>query len=170
MAVPNYSRQAKEPIMSSKSIYNTCLNCCKETKNKKFCSRSCSASFNNKGVRRNGNQPTDCQQCGKKTKLSKRKFCSRACFGESVKVLRTEEERKKLQAFYFMSYYTKKKNQTPKDADLNKIKKIYLNCPEGYEVDHIIPISKGGLHHQDNLQYLTITENRKKGAKLNWKV
>jgi 5-methylcytosine-specific restriction endonuclease McrA len=65
-----------------------------------------------------------------------------------------------------MKYYTKKLNQTPIDADLEKIKQIYLRCPEGYEVDHIIPISRGGLHHQDNLQYLTISENRKKGNKL----
>lgn len=30
-----------------------------------------------------------------------------------------------------------------------------LNRPKGYEVDHIIPISLGGTHHRDNLQYLT---------------
>ncbi len=34
-----------------------------------------------------------------------------------------------------------------------------------HEVDHIIPISKGGLHHQDNLQILTQQENRKKGVR-----
>lgn len=68
-----------------------------------------------------------------------------------------------------MAYYTKKRNQTPPDADLEKIKDIYLKCPEGHEVDHIIPISKGGLHHQDNLQYLTIHENRSKGNKLDWR-
>lgn len=42
------------------------------------------------------------------------------------------------------------------------LKEIYLNCPFGFEVDHIIPISKGGKHHPNNLQYLTIYENRKK--------
>ena len=56
--------------------------------------------------------------------------------------------------------------QTPPDADMSKIREIYLNCPKGYEVDHIIPISKGGLHHQDNLQYLTEHDNRSKGAKV----
>ena len=65
-----------------------------------------------------------------------------------------------------MKYYTKKKNQTPADADMGKIKKIYQNCPDGYEVDHIIPISKGGLHHQDNLQHLPISENRRKGNRM----
>lgn len=43
---------------------------------------------------------------------------------------------------------------------------FYKNCPEGYEVDHIIPISKGGKHMLQNLQYLTIYENRSKGNKI----
>ena len=55
---------------------------------------------------------------------------------------------------------------TPCDADLIKLKEIYQNCPEGYEVDHIVPLSRGGLHHQDNLQYLTRQENRSKSNKI----
>jgi hypothetical protein len=43
---------------------------------------------------------------------------------------------------------------------------FYKNCPHGHEVDHIIPISKGGKHILSNLQYLTWKENRSKGAKL----
>jgi hypothetical protein len=33
-----------------------------------------------------------------------------------------------------------------------------------YEVDHIIPLARGGTHHPDNLQLLTEAENRSKGA------
>lgn len=58
-----------------------------------------------------------------------------------------------------------KKQATPTWADINKIKEIYLNCPEGYEVDHIIPLQGRevcGLHVEYNLQYLTQKENRKK--------
>ena len=73
-----------------------------------------------------------------------------------------EKDRGAIQAKYRAS----KRNQTPEDADLKLIHEFYVNCPEGYEVDHIIPISKGGLHHQDNLQYLTIFENRSKGNKI----
>jgi len=40
---------------------------------------------------------------------------------------------------------------------------IYDICPDGYEVDHIIPLSKGGRHAPDNLQYLTHDDNIRKG-------
>ena len=57
--------------------------------------------------------------------------------------------------------------------ELDKIYKIYersrmLSEMTGiqHHVDHIIPLSKGGLHHPDNLQILTAEENLKKGAKL----
>jgi hypothetical protein len=34
-----------------------------------------------------------------------------------------------------------------------------------YHVDHIIPLARGGKHHPDNLQILSATENRRKGAR-----
>lgn len=37
-----------------------------------------------------------------------------------------------------------------------------------YEVDHIIPLARGGKHHPDNLQLLTAAENRAKGANMNF--
>ena len=57
----------------------------------------------------------------------------------------------------------------PKWANLEKIKLIYRNCPKGYHVDHIIPLNNpivSGFHVENNLQYLTATENVKKGNKL----
>ena len=63
-------------------------------------------------------------------------------------------------------YRARRLGQTPEDADMEAIEKLYIDRPDGYEVDHIVPLSKGGLHHQDNLQYLTVTENRTKGARL----
>jgi len=54
------------------------------------------------------------------------------------------------------------KNQVSKDVDLEAIKLFYKNTPKGMEVDHIIPVSKGGLHCVSNFQYLSPKENRQK--------
>ncbi len=63
-------------------------------------------------------------------------------------------------------YRARMKNQIVEGEDLTPIKDFYKNCPPGHEVDHIIPLSKGGLHTLSNLQYLTMSENRKKSNKI----
>ncbi len=50
--------------------------------------------------------------------------------------------------------------------ELNEIREFYKNCPKDMTVDHIIPISKGGSHTIDNLQYLSFTDNRRKSNKI----
>ena len=60
------------------------------------------------------------------------------------------------------------------DEEYTRLVAIYkemqrLNKEAGcvaYHVDHIHPLSKGGTHHPDNLQILTVKENCSKGAKL----
>ena len=65
-----------------------------------------------------------------------------------------------------IKYNTKRKLATAPWADLTKIKEIYKNCPDGHEVDHIVPLQGAlvsGLHVETNLQYLLVYENRVKG-------
>jgi 5-methylcytosine-specific restriction endonuclease McrA len=52
--------------------------------------------------------------------------------------------------------------------EMRLIKYFYRNCPKGYEVDHIIPISKGGTHTLSNLQYLKPRQNRRKAGRTDW--
>jgi len=65
-----------------------------------------------------------------------------------------------------------KKNAMLPSTDLDLIKEIYKEKSRmneqgktEYQVDHIIPISIGGAHHQDNLRIVTAKENRKKHGK-----
>ena len=61
------------------------------------------------------------------------------------------------------AYRARLRNAIPDDADLKLITKIYENCPNGHHVDHRVALAAGGLHHQDNLQYLPVSENCRKG-------
>ena len=57
---------------------------------------------------------------------------------------------------------------TPLWSDFDSIKSFYNNRPEGYHVDHIIPLQSNivcGLHVLGNLQYLSASENIRKSNK-----
>lgn len=56
-----------------------------------------------------------------------------------------------------------KLKQTPDYANLELIRRIYHNCPEGFHVEHMLPLSRGGLHHENNLCYLPEAVNVSKG-------
>ena len=147
----------------SKNIY--CNNCNKTLTGKyqvKYCSHSCAAKVNNKVTKKK--EPFLCKFCEKPVLDSRGHRVNRNYHKKCFPKQDYNTFRKKKNQIWW-KYEMKKKKQTPSDADLQLIKEIYLNCPDGYEVDHIKPISKGGLHHQDNLQYLTIKENRKKSNK-----
>ena len=55
--------------------------------------------------------------------------------------------------------------QKIKEFFVDEIVEWYYNCPDGFEVDHIVPITSKkvcGLHVPWNFQYLTISNNRSK--------
>ena len=114
-----------------------------------FCSQSCAATYNN----------TVYVKRKKKEKLPKivreKKFY-------------TEAEKKAKNVSAVQAYRARKYKATLPDTNRKLITKIYEMCPEGYEVDHIIALSEGGPHHQDNLQYLPAMENRRKNRTQNY--
>lgn len=65
-------------------------------------------------------------------------------------------------------YKTSKIQRTVPWSELDQIKDLYNKCPEGYHVDHIVPLNGklvSGLHVLDNLQYLPASDNCSKSNK-----
>lgn len=147
-----------------------CAHCQKalayEQRSNKFCSQSCAATHNNTGRVRV--QPYECAAgCG--TLIKTGKYCSSKCSGDARRKYTPEEAaavRKNRVREVSANYRAKLRDQTPLDADRAAIQEFYAKCPKGYEVDHIVPISKGGLHTLENLQYLTVSQNRSKSNKV----
>jgi 5-methylcytosine-specific restriction endonuclease McrA len=120
-------------------------------------------------------KPTfNCLVCGTEKNISYQSnnlYCSHTCAQQARKVPMTEERYKRKRAIAneaWQRYHAKQKQQTPADEDISALQEFYANCPKGYEVDHIYPISKGGFHTLPNLQYLNKEDNRRKSDKLNW--
>jgi hypothetical protein len=116
---------------------------------KTFCSQSCSATYNN-------------------TVYVKRKKKDKPPKVIREKKVYTEKEKKAKNIATVQAYRARKYSATLPDTDRKLINKIYEMCPDGYEVDHIIALSEGGPHHQDNLQYLPAMENRRKNRTQNY--
>lgn len=66
-----------------------------------------------------------------------------------------------------LRYKIRKLNQMPPEADMELIQFYYTVATTlaDYQVDHIKPLYKGGLHHQDNLQLLNSSLNQQKRSK-----
>ena len=161
------SRRPQKPKISNQK----CLQCDADIfKPNKFCNSSCAATFNNKLHPKKSAKMHNCPGCGVETKTNYGKYCSNICYQTNRQKKYTPEQaalrRKQLNREVSANYRARLKNQTPIGVDRKAIQEFYTKCPIGYEVDHIIPISKGGSHDLSNLQYLTIQENRKKSNKI----
>lgn len=68
-------------FISIPRCYMNCIQCNKDTANPKFCSRSCSVSYNNKiSPKRERLSKNPCKVCGKLTIRNARGFCSHTCY------------------------------------------------------------------------------------------
>jgi 5-methylcytosine-specific restriction endonuclease McrA len=144
---------------------SVCINChIQVVVPNKFCGHSCSASYNNK-LRVSTILPKSCPQCNTEF-IGKTKFCSRRCGWNNKKKDYSVDYQRAINRETYKRYIARRKYQTPIGEDIKAIQQFYLNCPKGYEVDHIMPISKGGSHSLENLQYLTKEENRRKSNKI----
>ena len=91
-----------------------------------------------------------------KYKLTKRAYRNRPEIKKRYNFLAAKRRAMKLRA-------------TPSWANLDDIKKIYMSCPKGFHVDHIIPLqhkSVCGLHISENLRIVSASYNLRKNNKL----
>ena len=165
-----------------------CKNCNKiyipKSNNSKYCSSSCKYKGYRKGATykkryliyiksesfKNSQKKYRLSEHGsKKLKEIAKKY--QPILNKKLRIYKKTEKGRKMSNYYCALRYSKKKERIPKwitKEELIQIKKFYLNRPEGYEVDHIIPLcgrNVSGLHTIDNLQYLTAEENRLKNNK-----
>jgi hypothetical protein len=73
-----------------------CLQCSVDTKNPKFCSHSCSATYSNKGKRKNYKGPVEdcCITCNTLLKIRGRLYCSLPCMAANVSNIAHEKNKK----------------------------------------------------------------------------
>jgi len=90
-------------------------------------------------------------------------------YKKTIKKYRATKKGRANKRANWQNYHTRKLKAMPKWVNKKEIEEVYYNCPDGFHVDHIIPL-KGkevsGLHVPWNLQYLTPSENSIKSNKL----
>ena len=139
-----------------------CLKCGESFKKagktpKKFCSRKC---FTDTYYPNKARKPRSCKNSRCKNKAAKgRLYCSTKCSDRSKKAYNRLNR---------MHRKYKKKNATPAWCKPSHFKKLLLERPKGYHLDHIIPINHPdvcGLHVPWNIQYLSAGDNIRKSNK-----
>lgn len=130
------------------------------------------AVLSDAGIRPSYTKKITCLHCGKVSNVfGTQKYCSRACADKNrppCKYKKPIEETKARKKQEKAKRRARKRLATTETANKKLLKLIYQHVPEGYQVDHIIPITKGGLHHEDNLQYLPAIENMRKSNRLDY--
>mgnify|MGYP003122358691 FL=1 len=122
---------------------------------------------------------TPCKKCGEYERYVSSYGCCKCMIEEGLKKLsnkemmtpyRTKEKQNNKTYRYRAKKFSEAASLAPEEN--KRILTIYKECAiiteetgVPHHVDHIIPISKGGKHHPDNLQILTATENIQKSNK-----
>lgn len=111
-------------------------------------------------------QAKRCLTCAKRARIRARSAWNKRNPVSCIKAVRKwTKKNPERRAWYRRVSKQHLKQACPAWVDRNELRRIYQNCPEGMQVDHIMPLrgkTSRGLHVPWNLQYLSVEENRKK--------
>ena len=135
---------------------NKCISCGKVTANPKFCSRSCSASYNNTGKVRNGTPSvySICLYCGDLFKRNAdSKYCNRVCSSESVKKATLDKfldgNLRDLRSSVIYDYLLERQSGV---CQICSIEPVWNDKPLKFIRDHID--GNSSINHPDNIRLI----------------
>jgi len=109
------------------------------------------------GTRRGARNGCKCESCMNAKREHEKAYIR-------TKESESEEFRRKRRVAGLVSQNKRQSRLSVLSQEQDLIRAIYANCPEGYEVDHIVPLSVGGTNETANLQYLPAWVNRRKSS------
>ncbi|WPJ68504.1 hypothetical protein OMDBNIEC_00018 [Salmonella phage STP-SP5] len=158
---------AKGHVSERKTVDGYCITCDREARKKRM------RIYNKTEAARNAVKRYLKSQKGKEA-LQR----SKAAYNSTEKGKEQNKERLKRWAktdygkarsrLHSLEVHKKRSLRIPAWSEKEQIELFYANCPDGMEVDHIIPLCGkrvSGLHVLSKLQYLSIEENRSKRNK-----
>ncbi len=182
-----YAQKAdRAKLVYSKVFFNTCVVCASRWVSKRKTSAWCSVECGKEQARRLGReyhrinqlkivaqrQEVSCAECKGLFVPShgSAKYCSQRCSDRAIKCRGSNADRAKAKGLD-RGYFNERRilvrdKWTCKLCGIKTPEKLRgKNLPNSPEIDHIIPLSQGGVHRQHNLQCACRKCNGKKGSK-----
>lgn len=173
----NCSDRCRKKFLEIPRVNTVCQQCNQEfmgRKGQKYCSKKCGRKATRKPKPKKLIEPRNCEWCKVEftPKTDRGRFCSKNCGRYHHRANNPPTERQKqLQKEYKRLRKRQCTQAKLSSVSWSEIADFMDKCPEGHQVDHIIPLNHPdvcGLHVPWNMQYLPNDENLYKSNKFDY--